>query len=112
MSTKSAQLSTSGISLKSEDSREREQIFDAFRRWGYLDADLNPLGGTVGGGYSDLPGEGEGVQEARRIYCGSIGAEFMHLPQRDRREWVQQKMENPQAQNPQAQNPQAQNPQA
>ena len=55
---------------------------------------LNPLGGTVGGGYAELPAEGEGVKEARKIYCGSIGAEFMHLPQRERREWVQRKMEN------------------
>ena len=92
MSTKSAQLSTTEIPLQNND---RDQVFDAFRRWGYLDAALNPLGGTVGGGYADLPAEGEGVKEARKIYCGSIGAEFMHLPQRDRREWVQQKMENP-----------------
>src|SRR6202020_3468414 len=98
MSTKSAQLSTSEFSLKSEENRDREQIFDAFRRWGYLDAELNPFGGPLGGGYSDLPSEGDGVKEARKIYCGSIGAEFMHLPQRDRREWIQQKMENPQAQ--------------
>jgi 2-oxoglutarate dehydrogenase E1 component len=86
---------SSKTTLSREISSEREQIFDAFRRWGYLDANLNPLGGTIGGGYSDLPGEGEGVDTARKIYCGSIGAEFMHLPQRDRREWVQQKMENP-----------------
>ena len=92
MSTKSAQLSTTEISLQNND---RDQVFDAFRRWGYLDAALNPLGGTVGGGYADLPAEGEGVKEARKIYCGSIGAEFMHLPQRERREWVQRKMENP-----------------
>jgi 2-oxoglutarate dehydrogenase E1 component len=86
MSTKSAQLSTVEMS-------ERDQVFDAFRRWGYLDASLNPLGGTVGGGFADLPDDGEGAKEARAIYCGSIGAEFMHLPQRDRREWIQDKME-------------------
>jgi len=87
MSTKSAQLSTVEMS-------ERDQVFDAFRRWGYLDASLNPLGGTVGGGFADLPDEGEGAKEARSIYCGTIGAEFMHLPQRERREWIQDKMEN------------------
>jgi 2-oxoglutarate dehydrogenase E1 component len=87
MSTKTAQL-TSDVSL------ERDQIFDAFRRWGYLDANLNPFGGPVGGGYPDLPSESEGAEEARRIYCGSIGAEFMHLPQQDRREWVRERMEN------------------
>jgi 2-oxoglutarate dehydrogenase E1 component len=89
MSSKSAQLSTSEISLG------REQVFDAFRRSGYLDANLNPFGGPIGGGYSDLPSDDEGAEEARRVYCGTIGAEFMHLPQRDRREWIQNRMENP-----------------
>ncbi|HKD81731.1 MAG TPA: 2-oxoglutarate dehydrogenase E1 component [Candidatus Angelobacter sp.] len=87
MSTKTAQLA-------SEVSLEREQIFDAFRRWGYLDASLNPFGGLVGGGYSGLPSEGEGADQARQIYCGTIGAEFMHLPQQERREWVRDRMEN------------------
>ncbi|HZD93367.1 MAG TPA: hypothetical protein VE133_03880, partial [Candidatus Sulfotelmatobacter sp.] len=82
MSTKSAQLAT-------ENSLEREQIFDAFRRWGYLDASLNPFGGPIAGGYSDLPRQGEDADEARRIYCGTIGAEFMQIPQADRRAWMQ-----------------------
>src|SRR6202163_4452810 len=88
MSTKSAQLSTSDVSL------EREQVFDIFRRWGYLDANLNPFGGPIGGGFADVRIEGEGADDARRIYCGTIGAEFMHLPQRDRREWIQQRFED------------------
>jgi 2-oxoglutarate dehydrogenase E1 component len=95
MSTKSAQLSTSEIS---PEQNEREQVFDAFRRWGYLDANLNPFGGPIGGGYPDVRISGEGAEEAREIYCGTIGAEFMHLPQRDRREWVLNRMENPGAQ--------------
>ena len=93
MSSKSAQLTRTEISLGHE--QLREQFFDAYRRWGYLDANLNPFGGPIGGGYSDLPADGEGAEEARRIYCGTIGAEFMHLPQRDRREWIQDRMENP-----------------
>ena len=90
MSTKSAQLS--------EISLEREQTFDAFRRWGYLDATLNPFGGPIAGGYADLPNQAEGAKEARRIYCGTIGAEFMHIPQADRRGWVQEQMESSRAQ--------------
>src|SRR5579859_4672495 len=90
MSTKSAQLT--------EISLEREQTFDAFRRWGYLDAALNPFGGAIAGGYSDLPKQAEGAEEARRIYCGTVGAEFMHIPQADRRAWVQQQMESPRPQ--------------
>jgi 2-oxoglutarate dehydrogenase E1 component len=93
MSSKSAQLTTDEISLGREQARE--SIFDAFRRWGYLNANLNPFGGPVGGGYPDLPSRGEGIEEARKVYCGTIGAEFMHLPQRDRREWIQAQMEKP-----------------
>jgi 2-oxoglutarate dehydrogenase E1 component len=90
MSSKSAQ--------STEISLEREQTFDAFRRWGYLDASLNPFGGPIGGGYSELPNRAEGADEARRLYCGTIGAEFMHIPQADRRAWVQQQIESPHAQ--------------
>ncbi|HEX4605432.1 MAG TPA: 2-oxoglutarate dehydrogenase E1 component [Candidatus Angelobacter sp.] len=95
MSTKSAQLPASKIPL---DRSGREQVFDVFRRWGYLDANLDPFGGPIGGGYPDVRITGEGADEARKIYCGSIGAEFMHLPQRDRREWILNRMENPAAQ--------------
>src|SRR5882724_521173 len=90
MSTKSAELQTS-----EPQSPERERVFDAFRRWGYMDAALNPFGGPIAGGYPDLRMKGAIAEEAREIYCGSIGVEFMHLPQQDRREWVQDKMENP-----------------
>ena len=62
MSSKSAQLSTKEISLGPEQARE--QVFDAFRRWGYLDANLNPFGGPIGGGYSDLPSDGEHAEAA------------------------------------------------
>src|SRR6185437_9415787 len=91
MSTKTAQLT-------SDPSLEREQIFDTFRRWGYLDANLNPFGGPLAGGYPDVRIQGEGAEAARRIYCGTIGAEFMHMPQRERRAWIQEQMENPRAQ--------------
>ena len=91
MSTKTAQLT-------SDPSLEREQVFETFRRWGYLDASLNPFGGPLAGGYPDVRIQGEGAKEARRIYCASIGAEFMHMPQRERRAWIQEQMESPRAQ--------------
>jgi 2-oxoglutarate dehydrogenase E1 component len=89
MSTHSAELTINGQQLQ-----EREQVFDLFRRWGYLDANLHPFGGPVAGGYPEIRVSGELAQEARRIYCGTIGAEFMHLPQSDRREWIQEQVEN------------------
>jgi 2-oxoglutarate dehydrogenase E1 component len=39
--------------------------------------------------------KGEAAEQASRIYCGSIGFEFMHLPNRERREWLQERIENP-----------------
>jgi 2-oxoglutarate dehydrogenase E1 component len=79
-----------------EQSLERERVFDLFRRWGYLDANLHPFGGPVGGGYPEIRISGEEAKAARRVYCGTIGVEFMHLPQAERREWIQERMENPQ----------------
>ncbi|HYX53311.1 MAG TPA: 2-oxoglutarate dehydrogenase E1 component [Candidatus Limnocylindrales bacterium] len=81
------------LTTTEQQSIEREHLSDAFRRWGYLNASLNPFGGPVGGGYPDLPTQGPGIDELKRAYCGTIGAEFMHIPQRDRREWLQSQME-------------------
>ena len=91
MTTQSAELQSSEL-----QALERERVFDAFRRWGYLDANLYPFGGPIAGGFPDLRLPGEDAAEARRIYCGTIGAEFMHLPQQDRREWIQKQMERAQ----------------
>src|SRR5215471_5529786 len=78
---------------------ERERIWDTFRRWGYVDADLNPFGGPIAAGYPEIRElKGDVAADARRIYCGTIGAEFMHLPQPDRREWIREQMENAVAQ--------------
>ncbi|MGH9569086.1 MAG: 2-oxoglutarate dehydrogenase E1 component, partial [Candidatus Angelobacter sp.] len=88
MSTHSAELQGT-----EPESLDRERIFDLFRRWGYLDADLYPLGRPAGE-FPELQVEGPLAEEARRIYCGTVSAEFMHLPQRDRREWLQEQMEN------------------
>jgi len=75
---------------------EREHIFDAFRRWGYLEADLDPLGFLRPAKISELEVYGEVAREARQVYCGTIGVEFMHIADPERRHWIQQHMEGPQ----------------
>jgi 2-oxoglutarate dehydrogenase E1 component len=75
---------------------ERERVFDAYRRWGYLEADLDPLGFLRPVPHSDLPVDGEFALEARRVYCGTIGAEFMHITDPARRRWIQDRLEGPQ----------------
>ena len=72
---------------------EREKVLDLFRRWGYFEAALDPLGHMPPAPHPELTIGGKDAEEARRIYCGSIGAEFMHLPQSERRDWVRERME-------------------
>ncbi len=75
------------------DSEKLERVMDSFRRWGYLQADLDPIGHFAPLVHPDLDISGEEADAARRIYCGSIGVEFMHIPDPDRRRWIQEYME-------------------
>ncbi len=88
---------TSSAAVLDAPNGERERVFDAYRRWGYLEADLDPLGFIRPVPHSDLPTDGEFAQEARRIYCGTVGAEFMHITDPARRRWIQERLEGPQA---------------
>ena len=75
---------------------KREAVFDAFRRWGYLEADLDPLGDFKPERVPELDQlTGEAADEARRIYCGTIGAEFMHVLDGERRRWIEERLEAP-----------------
>jgi 2-oxoglutarate dehydrogenase E1 component len=85
-----------GSALMEAPSGERESLLDAFRRWGYLEADLDPLGLLVPAPHPELQLDGEYAEQARRIYCGTVGAEFMHIPDPDRRRWIQERLEGPQ----------------
>jgi 2-oxoglutarate dehydrogenase E1 component len=75
---------------------ERERVLDLFRRWGYLEARLDPLGFLRSETHQELQIDGEFVPEARRMYCGSVGAEFVHIPDPARRHWIQERMEGTQ----------------
>jgi 2-oxoglutarate dehydrogenase E1 component len=77
---------------------ERERVFDLFRQWGYLEADLDPLGFLQPAPHPDLQIDNDYAQEARGIYCGTIGVEFMHIADPERRRWIQQRLEGPQEQ--------------
>jgi len=73
----------------------RAQVLDAFRRWGYLQAQLDPLGQYLAPkGVPELNLAGADAEEARGYYCGPIAAEFMHIPDGTRREWIQARLEN------------------
>lgn len=91
MKNKSAVIEANGAS-----SEKREAVFDAFRRWGYLEATLDPLGDFKPERVPELEQlAGESADEARRIYCGTVGAEFMHILDAERRRWIQERLEAP-----------------
>ena len=72
---------------------ERERVFNLFRQFGYLEAELNPLGLLPPQPHPDLKIDNEWAREARRIYCGSVGVEFMHIADPERRRWIQERIE-------------------
>src|SRR5580704_8736450 len=78
-------------SVTSKETQER--VWDAFRRWGYLQADLDPLGDLKPVAMPELEVNGPEADAARRFYCGTIGVEFMQIADRERRQWIQERME-------------------
>jgi 2-oxoglutarate dehydrogenase E1 component len=76
------------------DPEDRESVFDAFRRWGYLQAGLDPLEQYLAPqSMPDLEISGPLADEARGYYCGTIASEFMHIPEAVKRKWIQQRLE-------------------
>jgi 2-oxoglutarate dehydrogenase E1 component len=78
-------------SAATKDAQER--IWEAFRRWGYLQANLDPLGDMTPVAMPELEVSGPEADAARQLYCGTIGVEFMHIPEREKRQWIQERME-------------------
>jgi 2-oxoglutarate dehydrogenase E1 component len=93
MAIRTKTLSATSTAVLDPPNGERERVFDAFRRWGYLQADLDPLGFLRPLPHPDLQIDNEFAQEARRVYCGTVGAEFMHITDPARRRWIQERLE-------------------
>jgi 2-oxoglutarate dehydrogenase E1 component len=93
---KNAKPSRKSASPNGNSHAERERIFALFRRWGFYESTLDPLGFFAPMKFPDLQGvSGEFAEEARRYYCGTIGVEFEHLPEPERRRWIAERMEGP-----------------
>ena len=93
MATRSSKAA-GGAGVLDSPGEERDRIFDVFRRWGYLEADLDPLGFLKPLSHPELRIGGEIARQARSYYCQTIGADFMHIADPERRRWIQDKMEN------------------
>ncbi len=73
---------------------ERERVFSAYRQFGYLEGDLDPLGFLRPRPTPELERDGEYAREARAIYSSTIGVEINHLYAPERRRWVYERMES------------------
>jgi 2-oxoglutarate dehydrogenase E1 component len=66
----------------------------AYRRLGFLLADLDPMNRIEPESQPGLEDtDPETAEFARRCYCGTVGVEFMHIPQSERRRWIEARME-------------------
>jgi len=73
---------------------ERERVFNAYRQWGYLEGDLDPLGFLRPRPTPELQIDSEYTREARAIYSSTIGIEINHIYSPERRRWVYERMES------------------
>ncbi len=84
-------MSTATINVASE---KQERILDAFRRWGHLQANIDPIGQFKPVPHPDLEFPEDESEFARKHYCGTIGVEFMHIADPERRRWIAEKFES------------------
>lgn len=79
-----------------------DPLVRAYRQWGYMQADFDPLGRILREPHPDVTelsaqAPREAVERLQSVYCGSIGVEFMHLRDRARATWIAQRLEAEQA---------------
>ena len=73
---------------------ERERVFAAYRQFGYLEGDLDPLGFLRPREAPELEKDGDYAREARSIYSSTIGVEINHIYAPERRRWIYERMES------------------
>ena len=72
----------------------QERVLESYRRWGYLAANLDPLGFLTPVEHPELIHDGPAVEAARKFYCGTIGAEFVHIDDPVCRRWISDQLES------------------
>src|SRR5580693_8369718 len=93
--TTTSKAKNAGTNLKPANKSNSGPVWDAFRRWGHFEADLDPLGFLQPVEHPELSTDTEEAALARRTYCGTIGVEFMHIPDPERRQWIIDRFEAP-----------------
>jgi 2-oxoglutarate dehydrogenase E1 component len=75
-------------------SAEATSVFEGYRRWGYLGANLDPLGFLKPIVHPELVVTGDAAERARQFYCGTVGAEFFHIDDTEQRRWIAARIES------------------
>src|SRR6202158_1362397 len=73
---------------------ERERVFNAYRQWGYLEGDLDPLGFLRPRETPELEHDGEYAREASAIYSSTIDVEINHISPPEPRRWIYDQMKS------------------
>ncbi|KAF8386657.1 ogdh-2, partial [Pristionchus pacificus] len=92
------------------ETAQRVHLVNAFRRFGYLEAELDPLGLAKTRDMPELSPETYGlkwnaslnekhsvddlVDQLRSIYCGPLAIEFMHISNWEERDWLARHFES------------------
>ena len=92
--SKSSNGGTRAAVIETSANSERERVFSAFRQWGYLEGDLDPLGFLRPRPTVELQIDSEYTSEARAIYSSTIGVEINHIYAPERRRWIYEQMES------------------
>jgi 2-oxoglutarate dehydrogenase E1 component len=92
--SKSSNGGSTAVVEPSISNPERERVFAAYRQFGYLEGDLDPLGFLRPRLTPELEREGEYAREARAIYSSTIGVEINHIYSPVRRQWIYERMES------------------
>ncbi len=83
------------MKTRQSEKKQTGAVADSFRRWGYLQANLDSLGRLLPMEHRELDqATGAEADRFRRIYSGSTGVEFMHMPYTDRCDWIAARMES------------------
>jgi 2-oxoglutarate dehydrogenase E1 component len=75
-----------------------DRLAEAYRRWGYLHAQLDALGRLEPYEHPDIAdaaagAKAEDIARWHTVYGGSIGVEFGHIEDRGRSQWIADRME-------------------
>jgi len=80
---------------------EEESKANIYRKLGHFHANLDPLNLMPKPSVPELEGPDDAeTTQLKKLYCNTIGAEFMHILNQDEVRWLQNRFENPEFRKP------------